>query len=311
MWLHSGGSGRGMNLQVDGDALRLVGESHEVDSSTARLEALSWPVGLAIRAYGLRIGFRASQPIGLAGIEQAFPYEWRPSSSPNVDRLYSIAVSPSKPGAKRPRYHRLYVDRRELYYAHDLELVRRKIESDLHLYVGEMAHHRVFVHAGVVGYRGKAIVMPGDTLAGKTTLVAEFLRRGAQYYSDDFAVLDLQGRVHPYAKPLGMRQPGSLEQTACPPHLIGSRVGSRPIPVGLVLVTRYEAGRRWVPERLSPGRGVLELLRFTLPAQRAPETALVTLERVASRATVLAGPRGEACEIADDALHHLNHVKFP
>ena len=82
------------------------------------------------------------------------------------------------------------------------------LESDMQRFVAEMAHRRVFVHAGVVGWQGKAIIIPGRTFTGKTTMVAELVRAGATYYSDEYAVFDLQGRVHPYARPLGMRETG-------------------------------------------------------------------------------------------------------
>jgi len=78
-------------------------------------------------------------------------------------------------------------------------------ETDLQLYVAEMAPRRLFVHAGVVGWRGQAIIIPGRTFTGKTTLVAALVKAGATYYSDEYAVLDVRGRVHPYARPLGIR----------------------------------------------------------------------------------------------------------
>ena len=38
--------------------------------------------------------------------------------------------------------------------------------------------------------RGRAIVIPGRTFSGKSTLVAELVRAGATYYSDEYAVED-------------------------------------------------------------------------------------------------------------------------
>jgi hypothetical protein len=55
------------------------------------------------------------------------------------------------------------------------------------------------VHAGVVGWNGGAAILPGPSHAGKTTLVAELLRHGAVYFSDEYALIDAEGRVHPYA----------------------------------------------------------------------------------------------------------------
>ena len=61
------------------------------------------------------------------------------------------------------------------------------------------------VHGGVVGHDGRAILLPGPTGAGKSTLVAELVRRGALYFSDEYALIDGAGRVHPYPRPLLLR----------------------------------------------------------------------------------------------------------
>ena len=56
------------------------------------------------------------------------------------------------------------------------------------------------VHGGVVAHDGRAILLPGPTHAGKSTLVAELVRRGAPYFSDEYALIDADGRVHPYPR---------------------------------------------------------------------------------------------------------------
>ena len=68
-------------------------------------------------------------------------------------------------------------------------------DSLLRVAVGEYAVDRVFLHAGVVGWRGKAIIIPADSFKGKSTLVAELVRNGATYFSDEFAVVDANGLV--------------------------------------------------------------------------------------------------------------------
>ncbi len=74
-----------------------------------------------------------------------------------------------------------------------LQPVLDRISSDLMVYVANNAPDYVFVHAGVVGWRGRALVLPGTSFAGKTTLVAELVRAGAAYYSDEYAVIDELG----------------------------------------------------------------------------------------------------------------------
>ena len=176
------------------------------------------------------------------------------------------------------------------------------LASDLHLHVAERAPEGIFVHAGVVGWRGRALLLPGSSLAGKTTLVEALLEAGATYYSDEYAVLDAEGRVEPYPRPLSVRTDGEIRGRPRRPETYGAAVGEGPLPVGMVALTRYEPGARWTPEVLSPGRGALAILEHTVPARRRPGAALATLRRVVRDAPVLRGARGDARETATELL---------
>jgi hypothetical protein len=152
---------------------------------------------------------------------------------------------------------------------------------------------------GVVGWNGRAILIPGRSFAGKTTLVAELLRAGAVYYSDEYAVLDSRGRVHPYERPLGMRSDPSFRSSRIRVEDFGAESATKPLPVGLVVSARYQVGARWRPRQLTAGRGVLELLENTVTARTRPEFALQVLSTALPNAQILKGVRGEASEIVD------------
>jgi hypothetical protein len=179
------------------------------------------------------------------------------------------------------------------------------LESDLQLFVAEAARRRVFVHAGVVGWRGRALLIPGRSFTGKTSLVAALVRAGATYYSDEYAVLDARGRVHPYPRLLSIREAGSDTPRRCPPEALGGRAGSRPLPVGLVAVTQYRPGARWRPRALTAGQAALALLDNTVPALRKPAAVLDALQQVVSHAALLKGARGEAEEAAEALLRRM------
>ena len=165
-----------------------------------------------------------------------------------------------------------------------------------------MARNRVFVHAGAVGWNGRAIVLPGKSFAGKTSLVVELVKAGATYYSDEFAVLDSKGRVHPFLKPLSLRENGNGRQHNVAVEEIGGWAGRKPLSIGLVVVSAYKPDARWRPVTLSPGEGALALLSNTVSARRAPETVLATLGRVVSAAPVITSKRGEAAAAAQAIL---------
>jgi hypothetical protein len=145
-----------------------------------------------------------------------------------------------------------------------------------------------------VAYGGRAILLPGYSFVGKSTLVAELVKAGAQYYSDEYAVFDAEGLVHPYAAPLSIRSADGASTMKVSVGELGGKAGRAPIPVGLVLGCRYHADYNWATTPGSPGQGVLLLLANTVAALRVPELALVTLTRAVRDARVFFCDRGEA-----------------
>jgi hypothetical protein len=270
-----------------------------------KVDRLGWAVGFALKSYGVRIGIRSNDPAALDRVCEHLPSEWESLSSSVVDRVYSILIGGKGPRANVRRLNLLYGDHVQLARSFDLDSVFQTFESDLRLFVAELAKHRVFVHAGVVGWKGQAIVIPGRSYSGKSTLVAELVRAGATYYSDEYAVLDSRGRVHPFSKPLELREEGEFRQTKITAAELGGHSGTKPLPVRLVLMTQFKSGARWRPRKLTAGRGVLELLFNTVSARRSPERALATLQRVTAQADVLKGVRGNAAEVVDAVLKRV------
>ncbi|MFY9607513.1 MAG: hypothetical protein WAU45_02720 [Blastocatellia bacterium] len=261
-----------------------------------------WIAGRSILAYGVRVGIRTNKPEFLDRILDHAPPLWKPTSVQFVERLFSLHVGGAGLRRNGRSAYRLLDDLDTAAESRSLKEILKVFEVRLKMYVAEMARRRVFVHAGAVGWQGKAIVVPGHSMCGKTSLVAELVRAGATYYSDEYAVLDSQGRVHPYPQSLAMRKPGSPKQKNRSVEEIGGVNGTKPLPVGLVVVSRHESGARWRPEELSGGQGVLELLANTVPARRKPEVVIPILRKVVMGATILKGVRGEAKETARHIL---------
>ena len=257
-----------------------------------------WMAGRSILTYGVRIGIRTNSPQLLDRMCDHLPPVWKPASSPYVDRLFSLKIGDAGPGKPRKPLHELFEDSEPGTTSESLSELLSDFERRIKMYVAEMARRRVFIHAGAVGWRGKAIIVPGRTLSGKSTLVAELVRCGAVYYSDEYAVLDEKGRVLPYPQRLAIRIPGSSEERKYRPEEIGGASGTKPLPVGLVVVGRFKAGRHWRPRRLTAGAAVLELLDNCLPARRKPEAVMSALQYAVSEAAIYKGPRGEAGETA-------------
>ncbi len=168
------------------------------------------------------------------------------------------------------------------------------LESELQLSVARLARPQVFVHAGVVAVDRRAILVPGRSGTGKTTLVRALVEAGATYYSDEYAVLDREGRVHPYARRPSVRVAAGHKER----HPVPRVRGRRPVPVGMIVETRYARHARWAPSPLSPGECVLALLANTVPARDRPAEVLAVLARATRRARGFRSDRGAASQTA-------------
>jgi hypothetical protein len=186
------------------------------------------------------------------------------------------------------------------------------LEGALHFAVARHARDCLFVHAGVVGWGGRAVLMPGRSMSGKSELVDALVRAGATYYSDEYAPIDAATRVHPYRKPIRLRGGGqrsprldSVEDAAF------DREAMPPLPVGLIVITRFRTGARWAPRRVSPGSAMLELIDNTVLARLQPAWTLARLAPVASAAPALWSERGEAASTAAVVLARLESLPVP
>ena len=270
-----------------------------------KIDRLGWAAGLAFTAYGVRVGIRVSEAEVLKRVGSHLPPGRKPASSPRVDILYSLVVGGVGLRSGVRRFNLLYADALRVARSLNLEEVLDALEAHVHLHVAEAAPRRRFVHAGVVGWRGEGILIPGRSHSGKSTLVAALLAAGATYYSDEYAVLDERGRVHPYLKALSLRADPGGKAARHPVTTLGERAGSTPLPITLVVVTHYKAGAIWRPRHLSSGLGVLALLANTVSARRQPAAALALLQRATADAIILEGQRGEASAVATQLLSHL------
>jgi len=259
-------------------------------------------------AYGARVGIRTNDERVLTRLCASYPAVAGPSAGPVVDVLYSLRAAEQREGRTR-NFNLLYYGVMRLARSLELDEVLEEFDRDLHLRVAEGSRRWIFVHAGVVGWRGRAILIPGRSRTGKTSLVEALLKAGATYYSDEFAILDRQGRVLPYPKPLYLRTREGLDDRRLPASELGARTGRARLPVGLVVLTRYREGARWRPRGVSPGRAVLGLLDNTIQARTQPRRALSVLATAIREAPVLTGPRGDADETAALILRRLEATR--
>jgi tetratricopeptide (TPR) repeat protein len=181
------------------------------------------------------------------------------------------------------------------------------LSSAMRDHVARNARAHVFVHAGVVGVGGSAIVIPGSSHTGKTTLVAELVRAGALYYSDEYAVIDAHGLIHAYPKPLSIRAPGS-GHFGVPTPVPDSQIGTGRAQAALIVLTHYRSDAEWAPMALAPAQGALALLQHTVAVRTRPRHSLRAARDLAQSAQVIRSPRAEASAVTTDLLELVRGI---
>ena len=267
-----------------------------------KVDRLGWAAGFSFTSFGVRVGVRTNRADLLPRIREHLPTGASEARGRYVDLLYSIRVAdpPRRKGTRT--FHLLYEEFIQLGRTENLDELLQSFKNSVEYFVPQMAPRLLFVHAGVVGWNDRAILVPGRSFSGKSTLVAAMVKAGAAYYSDEFAVIDANGLVHPYARPLSIRSGSSAQGVPTPVESLGGRAATKPIPVGVVVSLNYKEGARSHTRALPHGKGILELLSNTVPARKRPAEALSTLREATANARFLKGTRGEADEIAGKIL---------
>lgn len=255
--------------------------------------------------YGVKVGIESNRRYFLdtikAELPNLLPVDHAEINFEESNRRFSIK-SYGKDKLK------LKLDNEDTYFGTDPKNALDYFLSHLRIKIAEYAESRVFIHAGVVGWKGKAILLPARSFKGKSTLVAELVKIGADYYSDEYAVLDREGFVHPFPKMISLR--GIIDkyvQKDFPPETFG-KIGKKPIPVGLVLFTDFEENAEFKPELISVGQGVLEIIAHTLPIRFNPAFSLAVLNKIISRAVVAKSQRNDAPQFSKILIDYFERL---
>ncbi len=80
------------------------------------------------------------------------------------------------------------------------------LEWGMNWCIGGQAHHYLLIHAAVLERNGRAIVLPGDPGAGKSTLTAALALSGYRLLSDEMALIDRDdGKLVGLARPVNLK----------------------------------------------------------------------------------------------------------
>jgi hypothetical protein len=162
------------------------------------------------------------------------------------------------------------------------------------------------IHAGVVAAGGAAVLLPGLSHAGKSSLVAELLRQGGVYFSDEYALLDAKGRVHPYPRALLLRN-GRPQQRPALPGEFHAESATSAADIRLILAVHYDPAGTWAVNPVSQSEGLLILLKNTPHVLAESPWIMGPLRQALAGAACYAGIRGDAAEAAAVILDWLRN----
>lgn len=257
-----------------------------------------------IESFGVKIGFSTNSPEALEAVKQAvkiyLPDCFEEIKPTHTEHYFLFVWNKSK---------------RDTLYKNGVKVLNRErrensveyVASQIRLTVAEFAVGRVFIHAGVVARKGKGIIMPGNSFQGKTALTVALIERGAVYYSDEYAILDTEGFLHPFPKMLSVRGViDDRQQVDFPVEKFGGTAGTKKIRVGMVLMCEYKARAHWKPKILSPAQGIIETIKHTVPIRQNPHFTLEVLNKISDEAVFVKSKRGDVSKSADLILRYID-----
>ena len=245
--------------------------------------------------FGHAVAIEADDPAAFDRLDRFLPPFAKAGAFDAIDVRYRVIRRRSVP-------HLLIVRGRRIVAAlDDPAAVARRLAADLAVTISHRLRGRTLVHAGVVAIDGRAIVLPGRSGAGKSTLVRALIREGADYGSDEFAVVDARGRVRPWARWIEVRdRDGCVHHED--PRALGARVIADDVAVDLVVFTSFQPGAGRTLQPISAGRCAIGTIAHCLSARHRPAFVMSALGALSMSARAFHGPRGDATAFARKLL---------
>jgi hypothetical protein len=253
---------------------------------------------LVLKSHGVKVGISWGDADLSGALLEALPPQWELAEGIIPARSYHI--DPDADGGFRI----VVDDEDDARQFLDITGLLDFLEGDIQIFVAEFATPHLFVHAGVVAIDDRAILIPGRSFAGKSTLTTSLVKAGATYYSDEYAVLDENGLVLPYPRRVSLRSgphgpTGRLDLAAHAPKLPFAEAA---IPVGLVALLKYEEDGGWDARELDHLEAIMAISEQTVAIQRRPADTFAILGAVVRSATVIQGTRGDVDDTVDRLL---------
>ena len=250
---------------------------------------------MAAECFDVAIGVECP-PTYVQSVSAHMPFGSTPISPTRADHVFVLKAETQD--------ETLFSVRRELPRSkssqpQSLDSALKTLQKEIHICIAEHARNHVFIHAGVVAWKNQTFVFPGFSHAGKSTLVWTLVQAGAVYFSDEYAVFDEQGRVHPFPLPIALRSEHGARRMIMPDNIANSCRKT-----DFIVFTRYRPDANWHPRLLQPAAAMMRLVRHSIAIRANPALVVPILKHLALQSKVFAGTRGQSKQL----LHWLETV---
>jgi hypothetical protein len=216
------------------------------NSDWQKLNNWDWRARIVFVSHGVQTAIQVTEPAALVPVRLRLPSgstEIEDSTAVAADYSLVVGNQVAPPGVAG--LHLLFRDNVLMSAAYKLDPVLGALESELDGRIALLAApQRIFMRAGVVGWRGRAILITGAVEESeRSALVAALLRAGGSYYSDRYAVLDADGRVHPYARPLWLGAGAQAYLVRYRAEDLGAKEGKQALEIGTLVFAYHRAAQ--------------------------------------------------------------------
>lgn len=278
------------------------------------LDSVEWAASVGpLRGLGFRLAVRVTEPLLGGHLGRILGSLADDTAEP--EHLYSVV----EPGPGSDRGTRLYLDDRRIAASPSPGLAVATLLWHLNRSAVASLPGHLLIHAAVVGTGGRAMLLPGRSGAGKTTLAAGLVGAGMGYLSDEVAAVDPTTlTVEPFPKPLTVKDGawGVMAPLAAPAGDVPQRyrdgswhVDPRDIragsiagrcPPALIVFPRYQPGGSTELSPVGRAEALAQLATHTFNVPYSGQRGLSVLAAVVRQCrtfSLVVGDLDQACDV--------------
>jgi serine kinase of HPr protein (carbohydrate metabolism regulator) len=262
-----------------------------------RLSKIKWREKFGFECYGVKIAIRIDDSNLRRKMEEVLPRISRICDYGEPKHIVSLVVNADE-------------ESNGLYYNDEIAMEFGRLKDSLWEYIGEKIllvlamnslPSKFYIHAGAVGWNDFGILLPGTSRAGKTTLTRDFIKAGADYFSDDCVILDDKGYLFPFPRPLAVRTE-SGDRHIREAEYYGAKTAADKMKLKLILFAQFEENCEWSPEPVTRGQGIMELMNnFYIKSSigLTPGEIISSLNEISGRVEIYRGKRSDTQSVIE------------